>query len=59
MRMQLEIKTKMTESRLEGLSQLIDGAVMASAEGGTPARQAVYSNEFHDDDPKPPGFATT
>ncbi len=57
MRMQIEIKTKMTESRLEGLAMLINGAVMNSAEGGTPDRPPVYTNAFHDDEPKPPLFA--
>jgi hypothetical protein len=56
MRMQIELKTKMTESRLEGLGLLIDGAVMNSAEGGAPLRPPVYSNDFHDDEPESPKF---
>lgn len=57
MRMQIELKTKMTEARLEGLSTLIDGAVLDSSEG-TIVRQPVYANAFHDDEPKPPKFAS-
>ena len=57
MRMQIEVKTKMSESRLEGLSMFINGAVMNSGEGGAPEKPPFYANAFHDDEPKPPNFA--
>lgn len=45
MRMQIELKTGMTESRLEDLSRFIDGVVMNAAEGGAPLRPPVYAAE--------------
>lgn len=39
-RMQLEIKTKMTEARLEGLSSLIDAAIVVSSATAALPRQS-------------------
>lgn len=57
MRMQIELKTGMTESRLEDLARFIDGVSTNAAEGGAPPRPSVYSNDFHADESTPPKFA--
>lgn len=56
MRMQIEVKTKMTEARLEGLAVFLDGVAANSSEGGIQEVPPTYSNAFHDD-PEPPNFA--
>lgn len=56
MRMQIELKTGMTESRLEDLARFIEGVSMNSVEGGAPPRPSVYSSDFHDAEPSPPKF---
>ena len=55
MRTQIEIKSKMTEVRLEGLLNLINCAAESSAAGEKLERAPVYSNSFHDDI-TPPNF---
>jgi hypothetical protein len=51
MRMQIELRTRMTEAKLESLLVAVDNAAIASSEGGLPEKPKTYSNDFHDSEP--------
>jgi hypothetical protein len=51
MRMQVELRTRMTEAKLESLLVAVDNAAIAASEGGLPEKPKVYTNDFHDAEP--------